>query len=77
MPRRLQDLDPEERLSKDQEYDTLPIGTQVARDFLDVHKGGLTYRLRIHCDRYGLGDPKKKLIPQKWLIQPNSLEMLG
>lgn len=55
MPSRLQDLGPEERLSKDQEYDTLPIGTQVARDFLDVHKGGLTYRLRIHCDRCGRG----------------------
>ena len=49
--RRLKDVEEEERLSKDQQYDTLPIGTSVSRDFLEVHKGGLTFRLLIHCDR--------------------------
>lgn len=50
--RRLREIDAEEAMNKDQQYDTLPVATHVSRDFLDVHKGGLTFRLRIHCDRH-------------------------
>jgi hypothetical protein len=53
-------------MSKDQQYDTLPVATQVARDFIDVHKGGLTFRLRIHCDRYAPGSMTG------WRIAPQS-----